>query len=44
MQVEAANGLSRERPILVADWVTKQIEELTDVYRFYFGSWGWGGR
>jgi prolyl oligopeptidase len=50
MQAEAANGLSRERPILlriepkaghgVGKPVTKQIEELTDVYSFLFWQLG----
>jgi prolyl oligopeptidase len=52
MQAEAANGLSRERPILlriepkaghgVGKPVTKQIEELTDVYSFLFWQLGVG--
>ena len=51
MQAEAANGQSRERPILlriepkaghgVGKPITKQIEELTDVYSFLF--WQLGG-
>jgi len=50
MQGEAANGQSRERPILlriepkaghgVGKPVTKQIEELTDVYSFLFWQLG----
>jgi prolyl oligopeptidase len=50
MQAEAANGQSRERPILlriepkaghgVGKPVTKQIEELTDVYSFLFWQLG----
>jgi len=50
MQAEAANGMSRERPILlriepkaghgVGKPVTKQIEELTDVYSFLFWQLG----
>lgn len=52
MQAEAANGQSRERPILlriepkaghgVGKPVTKQIEELTDVYSFLFWQLGVG--
>ena len=52
MQAEAANGMSRERPILlriepkaghgVGKPVTKQIEELTDVYSFLFWQLGVG--
>jgi prolyl oligopeptidase len=51
MRAEAANGRSRERPILlriepkaghgVGKPITKQIEELTDVYSFLF--WQLGG-
>jgi prolyl oligopeptidase len=51
MQAEAANGQSREHPILlriepkaghgVGKPITKQIEELTDVYSFLF--WQLGG-
>ena len=54
MQAEAADGMSRERPILlriepkaghgVGKPVTKQIEELADVYSFLFwrlGVRGW---
>jgi prolyl oligopeptidase len=50
MQAEAANGQSRERPILlriepkaghgVGKPITKQIEELTDVYSFLFWQLG----
>jgi prolyl oligopeptidase len=50
MQAEAANGKSRERPILlriepkaghgVGKPITKQIEELTDVYSFLFWQLG----
>ena len=50
MQAEAANGRSRERPILlriepkaghgVGKPITKQIEELTDVYSFLFWQLG----
>jgi prolyl oligopeptidase len=50
MQAEAANGQSRERPILlriepkaghgVGKPLTKQIEELTDVYSFLFWQLG----
>jgi len=52
MQAEAANGQSRERPILlriepkaghgVGKPITKQIEELTDVYSFLFWQLGVG--
>jgi prolyl oligopeptidase len=52
MQAEAANGQSRERPILlrietkaghgVGKPITKQIEELTDVYSFLFWQLGIG--
>ena len=52
VQAEAANGQSRERPILlriepkaghgVGKPVTKQIEELTDVYSFLFWQLGVG--
>jgi prolyl oligopeptidase len=52
MQAEAANGKSRERPILLrietkaghgaGKPVTKQIEELTDVYSFLFWQLGVG--
>jgi prolyl oligopeptidase len=52
MQAEAANGQSRERPILlriepkaghgVGKPLTKQIEELTDVYSFLFWQLGVG--
>jgi prolyl oligopeptidase len=50
MQAEAANGRSRERPIMlriepkaghgVGKPITKQIEELTDVYSFLFWQLG----
>jgi prolyl oligopeptidase len=50
MQAEAANGQSRERPILLridtnaghgqGKPITKQIEELTDVYSFLFSQLG----
>jgi prolyl oligopeptidase len=50
MQAEAANGQSRERPILLriepkaghgaGKPITKQIEELTDVYSFLFWQLG----
>jgi prolyl oligopeptidase len=50
MQAEAANGQSREHPILlriepkaghgVGKPITKQIEELTDVYSFLFWQLG----
>jgi len=50
MQAQAANGQSRERPILlriepkaghgVGKPITKQIEELTDVYSFLFWQLG----
>jgi prolyl oligopeptidase len=52
VQAEAANGRSRERPILlriepkaghgVGKPITKQIEELTDVYSFLFWQLGVG--
>ena len=52
MQAEAANGQSRERPILLriepkaghgaGKPITKQIEEGTDIYSFLF--WQLGGR
>jgi prolyl oligopeptidase len=52
MQAEASNGQSRERPILlriepkaghgVGKPITKQIEELTDVYSFLFWQLGVG--
>jgi len=52
MQAEAANGQSRERPILLriepkaghgaGKPLTKQIEELTDVYSFLFWQLGVG--
>jgi len=52
MQAEAANGQSRQRPILlriepkaghgVGKPITKQIEELTDVYSFLFWQLGVG--
>jgi prolyl oligopeptidase len=52
MQAEAANGQSRERPVLlriepkaghgVGKPITKQIEELTDVYSFLFWQLGVG--
>jgi len=52
MQAQAANGQSRERPILlriepkaghgVGKPITKQIEELTDVYSFLFWQLGMG--
>jgi len=50
MQTEAANGQSRERPILLriepkaghgaGKPVTKQIEEATDIYSFLFWQLG----